>query len=272
MTKNSLFLPQKPPTLQKLRRILQTDPVLPLKQLEARADLVFGSSTRKQSLEQWQRILELEGFALATRQTRLSVGARVSHLETFVCSSQRVSELTDWNLRQLAGLAALRYGLGIRPEHWQLRALERTNQHAQPIPDAMIHLARATNPVAMFSDSGKFQRMRTTQPATARTVIGVEWDSGSATRTELKQKILSYQQIAECQIWAVPTIARAKTIMESLSQHLPVEVLMVIALDWRTGKLLAQMRPYRGTVLEQFLTRVIPIDAPWYNQILGETL
>jgi hypothetical protein len=260
---NSVSFPHKANLYSKIRRVLQTDPVITAQQLEHRNGLIAARVQNRPSAKDWFELLQKAEFACTERSVKTSVGARVSSVEQFICASKRVAALTDWNLRQLAGLAALRYGLGIPAEHWQLRALERTNLNDVAIPDAMIYESRANKPKARFDEYGKFQGLRPISPTSPEALVAVEWDSGSATRTELTQKIQSYRLIAAHQIWAVPTLARAETILDLLKRELPNRGLMVIAVDWRTGKLIRLMLPHRGTGLEQVLTRVMPVDATW---------
>ena len=236
----------------RLRQVLATDPVLTIGQLERRVDLILKSARFRPNPAEWAALLGSVGFALTERQVGTSVGARVKSLEVFVCSSTRVATLTDWNLRQLAGLAAVRYGLGVRAEHWQLRALERTNTH-MPIPDAMIRLVGDKPATATYRPP----------PLPVHALVALEWDSGSATRTELVEKIRSYAATATCQIWAAPTLKRAMTIHELLSHHLEPGHLATLAVDWRSGQAIDLMLPDRGTVLFTALSRVVPLDAPW---------
>lgn len=249
--------------LKKVRRILRTDPVITTHQLENRLDFNPPEREIKPTAADWLGLLDSEGFVCIEHLVKTSVGARVKTPEQFVCASKRVAELTDWNLRQLAGLAALRYGLGIRSDNWQLRALERTNQSNVPIPDAMIHLSRATNPQVFQSDSYAFRGLRKVSKAKPSEVIAIEWDSGSATRTEMIGKIHSYAQVANYQIWVAPTTVRAKTITELLKDYLPIDASLVVAVDWRSADLLWLMLPHRGSSLEQFVSRVSNVDAPW---------
>lgn len=263
MTTKPFKFHDKSYVLQKIRRILRTDPVLTVHQLEHRLDFSPIEWLIKPTARDWWDLLVKEGFACTELRLKISVGARVKTSEQFVCSSERISHFSDWNLRQLAGLAALRYGLGIRPDNWQLRALERTNQSNDPIPDAMIHLARATNPQIAQGDSVKIQGLRLTPKAKPEAVIAVEWDSGSATRDKISHKILNYSQVATSQIWAVPTQHRAETINQLLQASLSPAASMVVTVDWRTAKLIRLMLPYRGGDLDSILSRVVSIAAPW---------
>ena len=260
---NSVSFPHKATLYAKIRRILQTDPVITAQQLEHRIGLIPSRIQHRPNSKDWFELLQNAEFACVERSVKTSVGARVSSVEQFICASKRVAALTDWNLRQLAGLTALRDGLSIPAEHWQLRALERTNLSDVAIPDAMIYESRANKPKARFDEYGKFKGLRPVIKASPASLIAVEWDSGSATRTELTQKIQSYCLIAAHQIWAAPTVARAETILELLERELPNRGLMVVAVDWRTGKLLRLMLADRGNGLRQVLTRVMPVDASW---------
>ena len=226
----------------RLRQTLQTDPVLTVKMLGQRRDLWTPGSRTPDDDAIWAA-LERDGFARTERVMTRSVGARVQTTQRFVCASKRVAELTSWNLRQLAGLAATRAGLGISPTAWKLRALERSNRPLA-IPDAEVGVQ--TRSANAFNH-----------------LIALEWDSGSATRSTLAQKITAYAAVAPGQLWLAPTIHRAVTLHESLSAVLPAGSFGVLTVDWCDGLVLAAMLPHRGSWLELSLARVMPVDAPW---------
>ena len=182
---NSVLFPHKKALYTKIRTILRTDPVITSHQLEHRQGLIPDRIQIRPYSQEWYRLLKDADFACTECLVKTSVYARGASFEQFICASEKVAGLTNWNLRQLAGLAALRYGLGIRPEHWQLRALERTNLSNFAIPDAIIYESRANKPKLKFDNNGRFNGIRKVDPASPETIIAVEWDSGSATRTEL---------------------------------------------------------------------------------------
>jgi hypothetical protein len=257
---NPFSSPTKILFAKRLRRALQTDPVLTLEQLPQRTDLEFLGLSAETCFE----LVQILGFAHTTRTLKTSIGARVTSQSTFVCSSAKVARLTDWNLRQLAGLAATRHGLGIHADHWQLRALERTNQSDVPIPDALVHLFRATKPKLIITSSG-LRIQPTRQVPTPEMLIAIEWDSGSTKIQEIENRADRYADLADQQIWLSPTVARAETIAEALT---PIGGYASLAIDWRTGELLDLMLEDRDNPLVPALARVMNTDAPWRLDLL----
>ena len=244
-------------TIEQLRRILRTDPVLPIKHLEYRHDLTFNRERLRLSEREWIDLCHAAQIHIAMHNTTLTKGSRVVEQHFFACASSKTSKLTHWNMRQLSGMAGVRFSLGIHPDHWELTALNRTNTPKHAIPDAIIHLE--PRPLLV----GKIKRDWFSYFG-YETDIAIEWDSGSAVRTHLESKVIAYAGISYYQLWVAPTMARANTLCDVCSTVLDPTRFGVLAVDWRTGKLYGQYLPPRGTNLSAVLEPTMrEVHQPW---------
>ncbi len=231
-----------------LKIVLRTDPVLPINHLEHRRDLTVTRERLHLSEQEWLDLCLEAQIHTALRDTTLSKGSRIREKHFFACASSKTAQLTHWNMRQLSGMAGIRFSLGIHPDHWELTALRRTNTPNEPIPDAIIHL----EPRCLLDS----KKTRSWHDAgfTYSEDIAVEWDSGSAVRTQLEAKVLAYKYVAYYQLWVAPTLARAITLqaicLKVLGDATRVGVMVV---DWRTGICSAATLPKRGTRLSSIL-------------------
>lgn len=246
--------------VQQLKETLKTDPVLPFQQLEFRRDLTSSREQLKLSVQRWLDLCSEAGIACAGRNTTYTKGSRNAEYHFFVCASKKTANLVHWNMRQLSGMSGLRFALGIRPDHWELRALVRTNIPEVAIPDAIIHLT----PRKLLPKYPRRSWVNAGMPFFND--IAVEWDSGSAVRADLVTKICNYAQVAQYQLWVAATIKRAETLLEVCYEVLPDanKKIGVIALDWRTGQCLGHCLPARGTPFLDLLESTMQeVQIPW---------
>lgn len=242
---------------QQLKRILRTDPVLPVNHLEHRYDLTPTRERLRLSERKWLDLCLEAQIHTAMHYTALSKGSRNPEKHFFVCASSKTAKLTHWNMRQLSGMAGVRFCLGIHPDHWELTALNRTNTPNQAIPDAIIHLEPRT------LEAGKVKRNWHNDFGYLNN-IAVEWDSGSAVRTYLELKVKAYTEIAYYQLWVAPTIGRAKTLCEICLDVLDHTRFGILAVDWRTGQCRGRYLPKQGTHLSAALEPTMKaVHQPW---------
>jgi hypothetical protein len=229
----------------RLRHALEYDLTLPVQLVINSTYFCPYGCVNQPSLEAMIAQLERDGFAVATRFVNLTKGSRHKDALSFVCKSSKISQFAGWNLRQLSGCAAIRHGLNILPSNWNLRALERTNIPDLAIPDVVVHPPHLL-PAAAFNQG-----------------IALEWDSGSATRSTLLEKAVSYAKVARCQLWATGSLERAATLLEILRRVLPSEQCGAFAVDWRVGGLLGYVLPHTSSLLSSSLERVMPNNTRW---------
>jgi hypothetical protein len=241
-----------------LRKILRTDPVLPIKHLNFRRDLTPTRERLHLTEREWINLCLESQIHTAMHNTTFTKGSRTLESHYFACASSKTSKLTHWNMRQLSGMAGIRSSLGIHPDHWELMALRRTNVPNQAVPDAIIHLKPRT------LEAGKQKRSWRNVGLTYFDDIAVEWDSGSATRSDLETKVEAYKEIACSQLWVAPTMARAKTLQDVCCRILEPFHVGILVVDWRTGQCTGAGLPKRGTQLSEILEPTMrEVHQPW---------
>ena len=148
------------------------------------------------------------------REVALSHRARTTKIVNFICTNDATAALEDWQLRHLAGLAAARYRLGVTGKIWTVTAFGRAlrDHGGRWLPDCI--------PDAIWNaDWGR---------------IAVEYDAGSHRLETVAEKVRTYAESYEQQLWLCATLERCDHLRSVLEKSLPeYSRWRLMRLDWR---------------------------------------